>query len=72
MRSRGWATPTIGFVNGTLLRFLTTTRNGISHFDVMEIPYWCIAIVFSIAIAAYYLTWKYLVGFLNRVLEIGP
>jgi hypothetical protein len=62
----------VGFINGTLLRFLTTTRNGILYFDVIQIPYWCIAIVFSIAIAAYYLIWKYLVGFLNRVLEIGP
>ena len=62
----------VGLVNGTLLRFLTTTRNSIVYFDVIQIPYWCIAIVFSIAIAAYYLIWKYLVGFLNRVLEIGP
>jgi hypothetical protein len=28
---------------------------------------WCVASVPFIAIAAYYLIWKYLVGFLNRV-----
>lgn len=62
----------VGFVNGILLQFLTTTRNGIVYFNVVQIPYWWVAIVFSIAIGAYYLIWKYLVGFLNRVLEIEP
>lgn len=62
----------VGFVNGTLLHFMATERNSIVYFDVIQIPYWCIGIVFLIAIAAYYLIWKYLVGFLNRVLEIGP
>lgn len=62
----------LGFVDGTLLGFLTATRRGIVYFDLIEVPYWKATIVFFAAIAAYYLVWKYLVGFLNRLLEIGP
>jgi hypothetical protein len=62
----------VGCLNGTLLQFLTTTRNSVVYFDVIQIPYWCMAIVFLLAIGAYYLIWKYLVNFFNQVLEIAP
>jgi hypothetical protein len=34
------------------------------------IPYWYLAFVPFVAIAVYYLVWKYAVGFLNRVVDL--
>jgi hypothetical protein len=61
-----------GLVNGALLGFLTVTRTSVVYFDALQIPYGWIALVFALAIVAYYLIWKYLVSFFNRILEIGP
>jgi hypothetical protein len=38
---------------------------------VAHVPYTLIAPVFLAALAVYYLAWKYIVGFLNRVLGIA-
>jgi hypothetical protein len=40
-------------------------------FNSVSIPYALIACFLAAAIAAYYLVWKYLVGFVNRVLGIA-
>jgi len=49
-------------------------RLGATHaiwFSSIEIPYGLIALCFAAALAGYYLVWKYIVGFVNRVLGIA-
>ncbi len=40
-------------------------------FQAVRIPYALIAVCFCAGVAIYYLVWKYIVGFLNRVLGIA-
>jgi hypothetical protein len=40
-------------------------------FNACSVPYALIAVGFCVAVAAYYLVWKYIVGFLNRTLGIA-
>ena len=61
----------IGFTIGTVLGFIRATEHGLVVFDVIHVPYWTFAVAPFIAIAAYYLLWKYAVGFLNREVGIG-
>ena len=44
---------------------------GVTWFHVCAVPYALIAPCFLAALAGYYLVWKYIVGFLNRVLGIA-
>jgi len=43
----------------------------LAGFDVRRIALVIFPVGVAVAILAYYLAWKYLVGFFNRVLEIG-
>jgi hypothetical protein len=43
---------------------------GITWFQAFQVPYAFLAVVFAAAVAGYYLVWKYVVSFLNRVLGI--
>jgi hypothetical protein len=61
----------MGFFAATLLGFLETTGRGFAYFDTVRVPFARIGIIFPVAIAIYYLAWKYVVGFLNSVVEIG-
>ena len=61
----------IGFSVATALGFVRATERGLVAFDVVRIPYWWLAVGPFVAIAAYYLLWKYAVGFLNREVGIG-
>lgn len=45
--------------------------SGITWFEVMHVPYVLVALGFCAALAGYYLVWKYIVGFVNRTLEIA-
>jgi hypothetical protein len=45
--------------------------NGVIWFQAFQAPYWFIAFLLLAGLAAYYLVWKYIVGFLNRVLGIA-
>jgi len=60
---------------GTLVAtHLGTLQLGATHaiwFGTLNIPYALIAACFAAAIAGYYLAWKYIVGFLNRMLGIA-
>jgi len=51
------------------LGFITATEHGLVAFGMIRIPYGMLAVAPFVAIAAYYLLWKYGVGFLNR--EVG-
>ncbi|MGB7267844.1 MAG: hypothetical protein WBC92_20165, partial [Terracidiphilus sp.] len=61
-------------IGGTVahcLGMLQFGSTGLIWFQGLHIPYALIAVGFCCGIAAYYLVWKYIVGFLNRVLAIA-
>ena len=60
-----------GFLLGRSLGFLRTTGFGFTYFGVVQIHYAILAIVFPGALIVYYLVWKYLIGFFNRVTGIA-
>jgi hypothetical protein len=61
----------MGFLLATCLGFLAATSSGLVWFHQIAIPYALFAVGFSIGLIAYYLVWKYLVGFFNEVLGIA-
>jgi hypothetical protein len=60
-----------GFLLGRSLGFLRTTQYGFSYFGVVQIHYTFVAAVFPVVLIVYYLVWKYLIGFCNRVAGIA-
>jgi hypothetical protein len=60
----------IGAVFVISFGFLKLTQTGLVYFGILRIPYWYLFFAPFIAIAVYYLIWKYVVGSLNRLLEI--
>jgi hypothetical protein len=62
--------PTGAFVANSL-GMLQIGTHGIMWFQICEIPYPYLVVLFAAAVAGYYLVWKYIVGFLNGVLGIA-
>jgi hypothetical protein len=60
-----------GFLLATCSGFLAATPRGLVWFQQIAIPYGVFATGFCLALVAYYLVWKYLVGFFNQVLGIA-
>ena len=60
-----------GFLIAHSLGFLKLTGDGFSYFDVVEIPYAHVALVFPVVVIVYYLVWKYLIGFFNQLAGIA-
>ncbi|MGA2167044.1 MAG: hypothetical protein ABSG62_02460 [Terracidiphilus sp.] len=60
-----------GALLGSCLGVLAIGPHGVTWFQACEIPYTLIAPCFLAALAGYYLVWKYIVGFVNRVLGIA-
>jgi hypothetical protein len=60
-----------GFVLGRSLGFLEVTQSGLLYFRAVEVQYVHLAVVFPVALILYYLIWKYLIGFFNRVVGIA-
>ena len=60
-----------GATMASCLGLLALGDNSVTWFHVITIPYTWIAVCFAGALAGYYLVWKYIVGFLNRVLGIA-
>jgi hypothetical protein len=60
-----------GFLLGRALGFLKTTSYGFSYFGVVQVHYANVAVVFPVVLIVYYLVWKYLIGFFNRVAGIA-
>jgi hypothetical protein len=60
-----------GAVAGRCLGVLALSSTGITWFQAIHLPYALIAAGFCCGVAAYYLVWKYIVGFVNRVLGIA-
>ncbi|MGA2085956.1 MAG: hypothetical protein ABSG60_10590 [Terracidiphilus sp.] len=61
----------VGALVATCLGVLEFDSAGVTWFHVCAVPYVLIAPCFLAALAGYYLVWKYIVGFLNRVLGIA-
>jgi hypothetical protein len=55
----------------THLGVLELGASSVTWFNSISIPYTLIACFLVAALAAYYLSWKYIVGFANRVLGIA-
>ncbi len=61
----------LGATTASCLGVLVLGAHGVTWFQVAHVPYAVIAPMFLAALAGYYLIWKYIVGFLNRVLGIA-
>jgi hypothetical protein len=61
----------IGATLASCLGVLSIGAHGVVWFKACSVPYTLIAPMFLAAIAGYYLVWKYIVGYLNRVLGIA-
>jgi hypothetical protein len=53
------------------LGLLGISAHGITWFGVITLSYFFVVPWFLMAVAVYYLVWKYIVGFLNQVLRIA-
>ncbi|MFZ0902178.1 MAG: hypothetical protein WBW98_19085 [Candidatus Sulfotelmatobacter sp.] len=60
-----------GFLLARCLGFLETTGHSFIYFGGVEIHYAYAAVGFCAAVIVYYLVWKYLIGFLNRVAGVA-
>jgi len=70
LRPRRWP---LGLHGATLPFLLLPAGLLLAH--ALEIPVftpWRLATVFPMAVTAYYLAWKHVVGFLNRLLGVEP
>jgi hypothetical protein len=61
----------LGATTAYCLGVLVLSAHGATWFNACEVPYTLIAPCFLAALAGYYLVWKYIVGFLNRVVGIA-
>jgi hypothetical protein len=61
----------LGATTASCLGVLVLSAHGATWFNACQIPYALIAPLFLAALAGYYLVWKYIVGSLNRLLEIA-
>jgi len=61
----------LGVTVASCLGLLQFGASGLVWFQACHVPYGVIAVVFPAAVAGYYLVWKFVVGFLNRVMGIG-
>lgn len=61
----------LGATLASCLGILTVGRSGVVWFDAIHLSYAVLAPAYLAALAAYYLAWKYIVGFLNRILGIA-
>lgn len=60
-----------GAAAASCLGLLQVGARGATWFHALFVPYALIAPVFACALVGYYLLWKYVVGFVNRVLGIA-
>ena len=61
----------IGAVVGRCLGVLELSATGVTWFQVCHVPYAYIALGLLIAVAVYYLVWKYIIGLVNREFGIA-
>lgn len=56
---------------GTHAGVLVLAATSVTWFNAITLPYALIALFVAVAMTAYYLAWKYIVGYVNRVLGIA-
>jgi len=61
----------VGMANAVALEFLAFSSRGVVWFSAITIPYVFLVPWFGVVVIIYYLVWKYLIGFCNRVLNIA-
>lgn len=61
----------VGYLLGHTLGILTLGPEGLVYLQAFTVPYAFFAIAAMFGLIAYYLIWKYLVGFFNQVLGIA-
>jgi hypothetical protein len=61
----------IGATVANCLGLLQFGDHGVTYFQTVHVPYALLPVFILAAMAGYYLVWKYIVGFLNRVLGIA-
>ena len=61
----------VGATMASCFGLLQFGSNGLVWFQAFHVPYAVIVLVFSAVVAGYYLVWKFIVGFLNRVMGIA-
>lgn len=60
-----------GFIFARWLGILNPTSNGLVYFGLIRVPYVHLAFMFPAAVVIYYLVWKYLIAFFNRVVGVA-
>jgi hypothetical protein len=60
----------VGALIAQWLGVIERVNDGVVYFHAVHVPYWRIAIFFPLGVMVYYLVWKYLVGFLNRIVGV--
>ncbi len=60
-----------GALIATQAGVLVLAASSVTWFNALTLPYALIAVFVAFAMSAYYLAWKYIVGFANRVLGIA-
>ena len=61
----------LGFAYGSALGIVQATATGFLYFDSFTIPYSTILAVAPLPLVVYYLVWKYIIAFFNRVLALA-
>ena len=61
----------LGFTMATALGFLAAGPDGLVWFETLRVPYARLAVIFPSVVVIYYLVWKHLVGFFNKLLGIA-
>ena len=51
--------------------FLQVMSHGFAYFNVVHVPIARIALLLPVGMAIYYLAWKYVGRFFNRLVEVG-
>jgi hypothetical protein len=61
----------VGAFIATHAGVLTLGATSVTWFNALTLPYALIALFLAVGMTVYYLVWKYVVGFVNRVLGIA-
>ena len=61
----------LGFMYGQAVGVVQATPTGFLYFDTYTIPYGTILAVAPLPLLVYYLVWKYIIAFFNRVLGLA-
>ena len=61
----------LGAIGAICGGFVTLGAQNFTLFHAISVPYFVIVPQFFVALAIYYLVWKYIVGFLNQVVGIA-